>query len=496
MPFMPRPQRSGTTSIYLEAEYYFWDGQYHFWPGSGTVDLLQYRPTGGGAGNFVTVFLRGDDGTLDYLVGPEFSLIYPPDDPTEFIAVPDQNVGIPIAAVSLQTGTQNIGWQEIYDLRLVPGELPSTGSNLGVWDEGTVLGNVSTMNFVGDTVEAIVTGTFAWISITGTAGGGGQVGGASGTTTYSLVGVPEPVASITGQYWRTPGGREYATGSINAFIDGISQVKDLAFEEHMPESGTYRYLESPPTGVLHEIKFGVPVVAVGQVGPQGPTGSVGPQGPEGATGSQGATGPGGPAGAGGGIVVLDDGIIVGTGTHLDLQKELNASISGTHVRIDVENPTTGTVVLYDETTLLGSVEKLVIEGDPAWASQSGVFGYVSFSGSVGPQGPEGATGSIGPQGPEGATGSVGPQGPEGATGIAGSPRRPRSSWHGSIRGVWTRRRHRPGNGHDYQLGLWAGCHDLRLGARTVPQYAGGLRLGREPPLQRIIRQSYERSNLC
>jgi hypothetical protein len=419
MPFMPRPNLSGTNAIYLEAEYYFWEGRYHYWPGSGTEDLLQYRPTGGGAGRFVTIYLDGDLGIPQVLLGPEFSLIYPPQDQTEFIAVPAQDVGIPIAAISLQTGTEQIGWQEIYDLRLAPSELPATGSTIGVFDEGVPVGNVRSMNFVGDNVEAIVSGSFAWISVTGTTGGGGQVGGATGTTTYMLVGVPEPVVNITGQYWRTPGGTPYATGSLNAFIDGISQLKDTAFEEQFAASGTYRYLENPPTGVVHEVKFGVPVQAVGQVGPAGPSGTQGPAGDEGATGAQGPPGADGPVGAGGGIVVLEDGIIVGTGTHFDLQKDLSASRSGTHIRIDVENPTTGTVVLIDEQTILGSIEKLVIEGDPAYASQTGAFGYVSFSGSIGPQGPEGATGSQGPAGPEGATGAVGPQGPEGATGSVG-----------------------------------------------------------------------------
>lgn len=168
MPLLPRPNASGTNTIYLEGDYYFWQGRYHYWPGSGTDDLLQYRPTGGGGGRFVTVFMRGEEGIPDYLPGPEFSLIYPPSDPTELILVPDQDAGIPIAAVSLQTGTTRIGWQEIYDLRLAPSILPGTGTSLQIWDEGSALGAVSTVNFVGPNIEAIVSGSFAWVSVTGT----------------------------------------------------------------------------------------------------------------------------------------------------------------------------------------------------------------------------------------------------------------------------------------------------------------------------------------
>jgi len=416
MPFLPRPSNTGTNAIYVEAEYYYWEGAYHYFPGSGTADLFQYKPTGGGAGRFVTVYLDGNTGNLDYLVGPEFSLIFPPADQLDFILTPDANEGIPIAAVSLQTGTENIGWNEIYDLRIVATPLPNTGSLTHIYDEGVSKGQVSSLDFVGPVVEAIVSGSYAWISITGSTGGG-TPGGETGTATYSLVAIPEPVDSITGQYWRTPGGRPYATGSMNPFIDGISQVKATAFEEHFPESGTYRYLEAPPTGVFHEIKFGVSVTAVGSVGPAGPAG------PEGATGAAGAQGPPGTFGVG----VTDEGVFLGTGTVLDFVGEnVDATISGSVVRVFVTGSIgggagggSGSIVLYDEGTILGSIENLVATGGAVEATISGTFGYLYVTGTVGAQGPEGATGSVGPAGAEGATGSAGPTGAEGATGSTG-----------------------------------------------------------------------------
>ena len=77
---------------------------------------------------------------------------------------------------------------------------------------------------IGDGIEAVISGSYAHIFVTGT--GGGAVA-ATGTTTYLLVGQPEPLETITGAYWRTPGGMAYATGSLNAFINGLSQVKDI-----------------------------------------------------------------------------------------------------------------------------------------------------------------------------------------------------------------------------------------------------------------------------
>jgi len=122
-----------------------------------------------------------------------------------------------------------------------------------------------------------------------------------------------------------------------------------------------------------------------------------------------------------GVFITDEGAPIGTGTILDFIGEgVDASISGSVVRIfitgaasDVLPPVTGTVVLYDGQSILGSVEKIIVEGDPAYAAITGSFGYLSFSGSVGPAGAEGATGSTGETGAEGATGSAGSQGPAG-----------------------------------------------------------------------------------
>ncbi|MCK5548791.1 MAG: collagen-like protein, partial [Thermoplasmata archaeon] len=436
MPLLPRPEASGTMSLYLEPDFYYFEGQYHWWPGSGTTSLLGFVPTGASNAKFVTIYLDGELGIPQFIDGEEFNFgSYGPwglsTDFGNLIALPNPSQGIPIAAVRLYTGSTSIGWGDIYDLRSPQQPLGTTGSHISIFDESVYKGAVEGINFIGDGLEVVVSGTYAHVFVTGTGGGGV---GASGTlATYSLVGIPEPVDSITGAYWRTPGGTPYATGSINAFIDGISQVIGLEFQELHPESGTYQYLETPPTGTLHEVKFGVAINVT--VGSEGATGSVGPQGPEGPTGTQGpqgiegATGVQGPQGDIGtfGVFVTDEGAPIGTGTILDFIGEgVDASISGTVVRIfitgsaaEIYPPVTGTVVLYDEQSILGSVEKIVVEGDPAYAAITGAFGYISISGSVGPQGPEGATGSVGPQGAEGATGSAGAAGAEGATGSQG-----------------------------------------------------------------------------
>jgi len=431
MPLLPRPEASGTMSLHLEPDFYYFQGEYHWWPGSGTADLSGYKPTGAYSGKFITVYIEGDSGVPQYIEGPEFDFVVSvwggAVDFASYIPLPDPSQGIPIAAVRLYTGSTNIGWGDIYDLRSPQQPLGTTGSYISVFDESVYQGAVEGINFVGDGIEVVVSGSFAHVFVTGTGGGG--VGGGTGTATYMLVGIPEPIDSITGAYWKTPGGTPYASGSINAFIDGISQVKGLAFEELHPESGTFQYFEVPPTGTLHEVKFGVVVIAAGQKGDTGDTGAEGATGAAGAAGPEGATGSQGVPGAAGtfGVFVTEEGVPIGTGTILDFVGEgVEASISGTVARIfitgaptDIFPPVTGTVVLYDDQSILGSVENIVVEGDPAYAAVTGAFGYVSFSGSVGPAGPEGATGSTGATGAEGATGSIGLTGAEGATGSVG-----------------------------------------------------------------------------
>lgn len=260
MPLLPRPQASGAMSIYIEQDLYYWEGEYHWWPGSGTPDLTSYKPTGSTSGKFVTAYIDGASKSLVLLEGDEFDLVYAPDNPTDYIPVPAGSVGIPLASVILQTGTTRLGWHEIYDLRLAPSILPSTGSVLGIYDEESFLGGVSAIDFTGAGVEAVVSGSYAFVQVAG--GGGGSVG----------------------------------------------------------------------------------------------------------------------------VYNTDDGVPVGTGTRIDWGNELDATISGTTVRVDVEAPVTGTVVALDEGLLLGSPAEFDFVGAGVETTISGARAQISIEGGGGGSG--------------------------------------------------------------------------------------------------------------
>jgi hypothetical protein len=98
---------------------------------------------------------------------------------------------------------------------------------------------------------------------------------------------------------------------------------------------------------------------------------------------------GGPGGGGIGIMAWDEGVPLQTGTIMNFVGDgVTATISGTVIDVDVAGgaaspPVTGSFVLYDETSLLGSVTTLIVQGDNIEAFVSGTFGYIYQTGSAG-----------------------------------------------------------------------------------------------------------------
>jgi len=97
---------------------------------------------------------------------------------------------------------------------------------------------------------------------------------------------------------------------------------------------------------------------------------------------------GGGGGGTAGMYITDEGVPIGTGTIMDFTGDsVQATLSGTVINVDVTAsvalPSTGTVVLYDEVSLLGSVDTLVVQGDSIEAFVSGTSGYIYQTGSAG-----------------------------------------------------------------------------------------------------------------
>lgn len=229
MPLLPRPMVSGSMAIYLEPDFFYFEGQYHWWPGSGTTDLGGYIPTGAFNARFVTVYLDGNLRIPQFLAGPEFDFAGPwsiATDPGAYISLPDSSQGIPIAAVRLYTGSNTIGWGDIYDLRSPQQPLGTTGSFINIYDEGVLLGQADALNFVGDDIEAVMSGTVAHVIL------------APRLANYTRSGDALPLATITGGYWQVPD-EVYSTGSLAIMINGVWQIPVTDFQEQHPASGTF-----------------------------------------------------------------------------------------------------------------------------------------------------------------------------------------------------------------------------------------------------------------
>jgi len=166
-PLQPHPKPTGTCAIDISSDFYYFGGRYHWFTATGTIDLCaSFLPTGGHHGKFVTVYLDGDTGNPAYLEGPEFDLILAPTDPGIYISVPTDEQGVPVAACLMTTGTTWVGWGELYDLRFIQSPVVATGSYVWIYDEGAIQGRVHSLNFEGDGIAAIVSGSFVHIVYT------------------------------------------------------------------------------------------------------------------------------------------------------------------------------------------------------------------------------------------------------------------------------------------------------------------------------------------
>ena len=163
MPLLPHPAPTGTMTIDLGSDFYYFEGQYRWFASTGTASFTSFLPTGAMNGKFVTIYIDGDTGNPAYLDGGEINALIPPIDAGDYIAVPTPAQGIPIAAVFLLTGTNRLGWGEIFDLRHPHRPNPGTGSLQAVFDEAVLQGQVGTWNFEGDEFSVAVTGSTAHV---------------------------------------------------------------------------------------------------------------------------------------------------------------------------------------------------------------------------------------------------------------------------------------------------------------------------------------------
>jgi hypothetical protein len=166
MPLLMHPNPTGTLGVYIEPDFYVYQGQVRWWPGSGSTSLAGEKPTGAFTARFVTVYLNSA-GVPAFLGGDEFSALDVPSDPSTYIRIPSTTQGVPLGAVLLLSGTEYIGWGEIYDLRL-PNQavfpISDVSGSLMFYDEATLQGSAPRLNVTGERLTVRVSGSYATIN--------------------------------------------------------------------------------------------------------------------------------------------------------------------------------------------------------------------------------------------------------------------------------------------------------------------------------------------
>lgn len=144
---------------------------------TGTVDLLQYRPVSGSSALMALLYADAGNGNPGLLVNSgsymDYAVtgsVYP------YIPRPNLATQIPLAAIRLSTGTLNVGWDNLYDVRQwihsIPSGTSSSGSGIdtigfaGLYN-GVPLGTGTFLNVRSNNAVFSLSGTMFDLFITG-----------------------------------------------------------------------------------------------------------------------------------------------------------------------------------------------------------------------------------------------------------------------------------------------------------------------------------------
>jgi hypothetical protein len=300
MPLLSYPSGTqGSMTLSLSPAFYEWEGSFRYAQITGSPDYTPLLPTITGSARMVLSYLDPSDNSIKLVPGTPFSnSITGAAQIAQYIPDIPRSIGLPLAAVRLVTGTTQINWNAIYDVRDFFTVHVSSGTSGGGGgggldtigfaglDEGIPLGTGTSLNVVGAGASFSRSGTMFRLEIPG-GGGAEQIGimgwnegtplgtgtvlnvegnlglSISGTvlnlsapvTTYFRVGQPTQIA---GAVYQVPD-RVYASGSLGVFNNGLALTVGVDYEELIWTSGTYQYLRSA-TGT-HLVHYGVPCTA-------------------------------------------------------------------------------------------------------------------------------------------------------------------------------------------------------------------------------------------
>jgi hypothetical protein len=184
MPMLAMPSGSAGAGNVIVNPYIYHNtsGTFSYIGNTGTPVVTVAKPTNNTA-RMMLLYWDEPNGRPSFYTGSTFSsLLTGSSDIVPYIPYLNDTTKIPLAAIRLVSGTTNITWDNIYDVRpffsaAIGGggtgnvTVPVTGT-VAVWDEGTLKGSVTTLNFVGNNVDVSVSGSIARVFVTGSASAG------------------------------------------------------------------------------------------------------------------------------------------------------------------------------------------------------------------------------------------------------------------------------------------------------------------------------------
>lgn len=156
------------------------DGSWKYVGGTGSPNISMHRPSSPTGAIMALVYLDAPTGNPQIIVGSGTVFPNTVTGSSQLVpyipSLPNPSTQIPLAAVRLISGTNQLSWDNIYDVRqwlhVTPSGSAGGLSSIAVQDEGVPQGNATTFNFVGSGVQASISGSVAQINVSG---GGGTI---------------------------------------------------------------------------------------------------------------------------------------------------------------------------------------------------------------------------------------------------------------------------------------------------------------------------------
>lgn len=265
MPMLAMPSGSTGAGNLIVNPYIYHNtsGTFSYIGNTGTPVVTVAKPTNNTA-RMMLLYWDEPSGRPSFYTGSTFSsLLTGSSDIVPFIPYLNDTTKIPLAAIRLVSGTTNITWDNIYDVRpffsaAIGGggtgnvTVPVTGTVV-VWDEGIPKGSVTTLNFVGNNVDVSVSGSIARVFVTGSTSSSGPsssyddfwTSGSSGRGIISKFNSNDAVgdaAFAIGQGSLASGTASYAEGQGNVAYGTAAHVqgagnKAVGYSSHVGGSG-------------------------------------------------------------------------------------------------------------------------------------------------------------------------------------------------------------------------------------------------------------------